>query len=781
MKIKNYLAIFCSLLIFLSATSSIFISNAKTDDGSTATIETVAGGLGNGNLAVNLRLEQFSDFALDRQGSIFLSQTPLFVSDIIRRVDVKTGINTIIAGLGSLGIKGETPALATEDIRVSDIKTDASGRFLFLACSGNIDVIELATGSITRYAGKEKAARGDGGPAIEANVSAIQIQLDLMDNLFLYDLENTIRRIDRQTRIIQKVAGGGKTPLSKVKDPLLATEIDFDFDDIHFALDQLGNIFFHSKNKIFRIDAKTNMVSPISFNKQGFDAFTLKGITLTSSNAPIFIASIKNNEGQNEALLKLDTQNNLVILAGNKKSTNTFTDGLDIQSTTFSFLEELFVDSEDNIFVADTLNKGLFFEQTAVLKINTQTNLVTVVAGNNKDNGDGALATKATINNPEGLVIDNIGNIFLSDTYNHRVRRVDIATGIITTVAGNGKQEFSGDKGLATQAGLNFPRGLAIDTKGNLFIADNGNGRVRRVDAKTGIITSIAGNPDGLESFNIKGEVDPASAKLDRLNALSFGLDDNTLFISKFEGIFKVDLKMQKLSVLVPRVSDVNDYSALARNKENEIIGASDTRFCGDEWEVGSYIFKFSLPDLKFSGVRVNTKASCFVYALTVDNENNILIYSPELGRIARVENEKLIEIAGSIAGFSGDGGPLSKAKFSFISRLAVDRFGNIYFTDTLNNAIRVIKGLTKEIPITLTKAGFQKQQFTIEGTNFGKYGAKVVVNGQDISAKIIAQKEDKIILAGTKKELAIMSGINEIRVQLGISQSNTLKTSVIK
>ena len=107
-------------------------------------------------------------------------------------------------------------------------------------------------------------------------------------------------------------------------------------------------------------------------------------------------------------------------------------------------------------------------------------------------------ATSARLNGPTGVAVDGAGNLFIADRKNNRIRKVD-TSGIITTVAGSGPTGyklggFSGDGGPATSARLNLPSWVAVDSVGNLFIADEGNNRIRRVDAATGVITTVAGN-----------------------------------------------------------------------------------------------------------------------------------------------------------------------------------------------------------------------------------------------------------------------------------------------
>jgi hypothetical protein len=143
------------------------------------------------------------------------------------------------------------------------------------------------------------------------------------------------------------------------------------------------------------------------------------------------------------------------------------------------------VDSSGNIYVADKSNNR-------VRKVGTN-GIITTVAGNgtNAYFGDGGAATNASVANPIGLVLDGYGNLFIGDYQNNRVRRVD-TNGIITTVAGNGTNGFSGDGVAATNASLANPAGLALDLFGNLYIADSGNHRVRKVGTN-GLITTVAG------------------------------------------------------------------------------------------------------------------------------------------------------------------------------------------------------------------------------------------------------------------------------------------------
>lgn len=147
------------------------------------------------------------------------------------------------------------------------------------------------------------------------------------------------------------------------------------------------------------------------------------------------------------------------------------------------------VDGAGNIFIADT-------ENHRIRKVTASTGIITTVAGNGTSgySGDGGAATSAELNAPYAVALDTAGNIYIADTQNYRIRKITASTGVISTVAGNGIQGYSGDGGTATSAEFGYPSGLALDTAGNIYIVDNSNQRVRKVTASTGVISTVAGN-----------------------------------------------------------------------------------------------------------------------------------------------------------------------------------------------------------------------------------------------------------------------------------------------
>ena len=152
------------------------------------------------------------------------------------------------------------------------------------------------------------------------------------------------------------------------------------------------------------------------------------------------------------------------------------------------------VDASGNLFIADTYN-------SRVRKVDVDSGVISTVAGTGTPGygGDGGPAATAPVRYPNGVAVDAAGNLFIADADSQRVRRVDAASGVITTVAGTGVQAYSGDGGLAATTPLYAPAAVAVDAWGNVFVADTNSHRVRRVDAETGVITTLAGS--GAEGF----------------------------------------------------------------------------------------------------------------------------------------------------------------------------------------------------------------------------------------------------------------------------------------
>jgi trimeric autotransporter adhesin len=164
-------------------------------------------------------------------------------------------------------------------------------------------------------------------------------------------------------------------------------------------------------------------------------------------------------------------------------------DGGQATSAALNYPYGVAVDASGNIYIADT-------DSYRIRMVTKSTGIISTVAGTGSYSysGDGGQATSAALNSPYGVAVDASGNIYISDTYNYRIRMVTKSTGIISTVAGTGYSGSSGDGGQATSAALFYPYGVAVDASGNIHIADSSNYRIRMVTKSTGIISTVAGS-----------------------------------------------------------------------------------------------------------------------------------------------------------------------------------------------------------------------------------------------------------------------------------------------
>ena len=310
------------------------------------------------------------------------------------------------------------------------------------------------------------------------------VSVDASGNLYIADYRNyVVREVNPNTDVIVKIAGTAGTSGS-TGDGGLATSAEFDRPETPI-LDGAGNMYVgdNFNNDVRVINGSTGIVSTYAGNL----TFGLQG------------------------------------------------DGGLASSSELGQPHDVTVGNNGDLYIADTNNN-------VVRRISAITGIITTVAGTGTASytGDGGPATSATLYRPTAVVMDAAGNLYISDDLNYVIREVAAGTGTITTIVGNSDTNtgaFSGDGGPATSAQINDAEGLALDPAGNLYITDSSNNAVREVSAATGIITSIAGNGNaGAEGYF--GDGGPATAALlaypaepgiDSAGNLFFGDQDNNV------------------------------------------------------------------------------------------------------------------------------------------------------------------------------------------------------------------------------------------------------------
>ena len=465
----------------------------------------VPGNRGDGGPALAARFYYPHDLTQDRAGNLYLSDLGNYT---YRRIDYQTGIVTRVAGSGRKGRGGDGGlALDAEMDTTCGIAIDDVGNlYLSSEWGNNIRRVDATSGIITHYAGHEArhypsersnsrpffgpgltlgGYHGDGGPAAQAGFNNPEhLAFDSKGNLHVCDNANDrIRKIDRETGIVTTVFGDGQR--SGQGDGGPATEASLLMPDA-ICFDIHDNLYVGEKYgfRIRKVEAETGIAR-----------------TLVGNGVPGF-----GEEG----------------LSGAQTHCNSVEAGI-------------WADPDGTVIWGDCSGR--------LRQYDGQSGIVTTLLGGLTVH-DGEVATNAFLCGPGGLAVDPAGHIYIADVWNQRIRRIDYHSDLIDTVAGNGARAYGGDGGPATSAYLGNPHDVAVDSYGRLLIADTRNGRLRRVD-KDGIIQTIAGTTlpwDGGEGRWDKGDHGPAnSASLVNLIAVTVGPNDDIYLGDSVGRIRRID------------------------------------------------------------------------------------------------------------------------------------------------------------------------------------------------------------------------------------------------
>jgi sugar lactone lactonase YvrE len=486
-------------------------------DISRGALKTLAGGFGkspnDGELAVNSSLSYPyypNAVDIDSEGNIFIAGI-----NRVQRIDSKTGIISTVAGTGNHIRKsyyspdGILATSARFDY-ISDVKIDGAGNMYIADCYNNlVRRVDVATGILTTVAGSGSVRPKEFCPATDVELHGpISVAIDPNGNLYISEsLDNNIRRVDAGTGIINTIFNfqvfANVSGYRKSEMPC------------YIAVGNEGNLYISDgKNHwIFKINTKSlekhmGRISQREISSGLTVALLLQ--TLFSQHEPISLVlriplvdvtppswgydSIPSNEPRT-----------ISFKVGTGKA-GFSGDGSKANFATLNAPAGVAVDSNGNLFIVDTNNYRIRRVDATTEVIETVIKLETHATGEY-----GSLSHKTTAPIVYNLAVDSKKNLYIADSNNHRILRVDAKTGITTTVAGNGKAGLSGDGGPAEQAGLNFPTGIAVDSANNLFIADTNNHRIRRVDINKGLIYTVVGSgPTGADKGSFSGDGGPA-------------------------------------------------------------------------------------------------------------------------------------------------------------------------------------------------------------------------------------------------------------------------------
>jgi sugar lactone lactonase YvrE len=706
-------------------------------------ISTIAGNgtggfSGDGGPATSAEISEPTAVAVDSTGHVYIADRGNYR---IRKIDPSGTISTI-AGTGTIGEAGDGgPALDASFDTVWDVAVNAAGDVYIADVYDNvIRKIDHTTQIISKAAGTGSFGfGGDGGPATSALVSnTYGVSVDAAGNVYISDTYNQrVRKIDTNG-IISTIAGNGTASFGG--DGGLATSAELN-DPYGITVDASGNVYIADINNE-RIRKVRLSISPAPFPGTSVGQTSSQNVYLVI-NQPVTISSFsipQSEGGAHEYAVGTVTGCPIgsaltagtictipvtfspafpglrdVPLVVTTTIAGEFSFGLTgtgtapqiallpgiIQTVAGNGTSGFSGDNGPATAAGMTTPAGVARDSAGNMYIATYDNrirkvapggTITTVAGNGTacvdpttPCGDGGPATSATFITPDNLAADSAGNLYISDTYGLRVRKVD-ANGTITTIAGNGtpcadSTTPCGDGGPATSAQLGYSFGIVLDGNENLFIADQTGYRIRKV-TPNGIITTIAGT--GVAGFS--GDNGPAIHA-----TLTYPL---CLAIDSAGNLYITDAGNQ-------RVRRVDAMTGVITT----VAGGGSS----------------AIPD---DGAPATSVLLPFPYGITLDASGSFYVTDFESHSIAKVDAatgtiRRVAGTAGS-AGFTGDGGPATLAQLNQPTAIALDSFGNAYVADFTNNRVRQVSAAAAPASFPDTVVGQTSPTQAVTVSNIG-------------------------------------------------------------
>jgi len=625
---------------------------------------------GDGGLATNANFTYVRAIAFDSVGNGYIADSS---DQRIRKVSAATGDISTIAGNGtqcasptnSCGDSG--PATSANLANPSGVAVDAAGNVYIADQSDQrIRVVAAATGLITTIAGTgaQCAAStdtcGDGGAATGADFDgAAGVFTDIGGNIYVADdYDNRIRKVPLNLDFPETAIGSSST----AQNALFETTSNETLSSFTVQASQnskeefsIGSISGCTINGSTSNSIGTVCTVPITFSP-AYAGTRKVPLTVSTGGGSATFGLSGIAAGPLAAMIP-----GIISTVAGSGIAGYSGDGSAATSAQLKSPQRIAVDSAGNLYIADQGNN-------VIRKVAASTGYIATVAGTGTASysGDGGVATSATLNNPVAVALDAAGNIYITDENNNRIREVSAATGVITTVAGNGSAGYSGDGGAATGAELYTPYYAAVDLAGNLDIVDGYNCRIRRVTRSNGVISTIAGN--GTCGYSGDGGA-ATSAELNLSGAVAVDIQGN-LYIPDSN-----NFRIRKLTASTGLISTV--------------AGNGTSGYLGDGGPASSAEFGQ-------------------VEDIAVDTAGNLYLPDGANHRVRRVDATTglISTIAGNgISGYTGDNGAATMAELKQPYDVALDGAGSLYIADLSGEVVRKIATTSSALTYAATTA----------------------------------------------------------------------------
>jgi sugar lactone lactonase YvrE len=526
---------------------------------------------------------------------------------------------------------------------VYKVAADSFGNVYFSALNGIFRVDK--SGNMIRYGGHSGDASysGDGGQATGAGLNEpLGMAADAAGNLFFADTGNNVVRKITPEGLITTVAGNGTCCFSGDGGPATSAQLNA---PNAVALDAIGNLYI--------ADANNNRIRKVTPNGvistcagTGTPGFSGDGgpANLAQLNGPLAVAfdqvgNLYIADMWNYRVRMVTPSGTISTFAGNG-SYGSSGDGGPATSATLGYPQALAVDAAGNVYIDD-------WAWCNVREVGTNGTIKTVAGQGPNYPGDNGPATSAGLTYPSGVAVDPSGNLYIAEQYGYRLRIV--TNGVITTFAGNGSNYF-GDNGPATAAGVLAPQGTALDSAGNLYIADTSNNVVRKV-TRLGVITTVAGNG----TYGYAGDDGPATnAQFRSPTAVAFDSSGN---------LYIADGHNARIRVVTPGGA-ISTYA-----------GTGSCCYSGDNGQATS--------------AQLNWPT-----AIAFDQIGNLYIADGGNHTVRKVTPAGLITLVAGIGnsyGYNGDNILATSAQLNTPQGVAVDFSGNVYIGDSNNQRVRMV------------------------------------------------------------------------------------------